>query len=126
MPFPRKFSRVLSEEKFVRTLQETENNLLHLALGPGPKFSDIQAATERIFDEAVEEKMPVMTILYENIINGKIFPERAKVVQEKPKIVAEKEFSLLEVAQHDSMSDCWIVIYDRVYDITKFLNSVSR
>ncbi|XP_055710701.1 uncharacterized protein LOC129806260 [Phlebotomus papatasi] len=31
------------------------------------------------------------------------------------------EISLEEVANHDSASDCWIVIYDRIYDVTKFL-----
>lgn len=32
--------------------------------------------------------------------------------------------SLKEVAEHDSYDDCWIVLYDRVYDVTKFLNEV--
>ncbi|XP_022225362.2 cytochrome b5 [Drosophila obscura] len=31
------------------------------------------------------------------------------------------EITLEEVAQHDSFDDCWIVIYDRVYDVTLFL-----
>ena len=31
------------------------------------------------------------------------------------------EFSLSEVAEHNNSNDCWIVIYDKVYDITKFL-----
>uniref|UniRef100_A0A1L8DYZ1 Putative fatty acid desaturase 2 n=1 Tax=Nyssomyia neivai TaxID=330878 RepID=A0A1L8DYZ1_9DIPT len=31
------------------------------------------------------------------------------------------EISLEEVANHDSSTDCWIVIYDRIYDVTKFL-----
>ncbi|KAF5303087.1 hypothetical protein FQR65_LT08418 [Abscondita terminalis] len=30
--------------------------------------------------------------------------------------------TLKEVSFHDSSSDCWVVIYDRVYDVTKFLN----
>ncbi|XP_041780465.1 cytochrome b5-like [Anopheles merus] len=29
--------------------------------------------------------------------------------------------SLSEVAYHDCYDDCWIVLYDRVYDITNFL-----
>lgn len=33
--------------------------------------------------------------------------------------------SLKEVADHDSYDDCWIVLYDRVYDVTDFLNEVN-
>ena len=34
-----------------------------------------------------------------------------------------REINLSEVAEHDCFKDCWIVIYDRVYDVTKFLHS---
>lgn len=32
--------------------------------------------------------------------------------------------SLREVLEHDNYDDCWIVLYDRVYDVTQFLNQV--
>lgn len=32
-----------------------------------------------------------------------------------------KQITLDEVSYHDTMQDCWIVLYDRVYDITDFL-----
>lgn len=32
-----------------------------------------------------------------------------------------KQITLDEVAYHDTITDCWIVLYDRVYDITDFL-----
>lgn len=32
---------------------------------------------------------------------------------------------LKEVADHDSYDDCWIVLYDRVYDVTNFLHKVN-
>lgn len=35
------------------------------------------------------------------------------------------QISLSEVAEHDTIEDCWIVIYDRVYDITNFFDLVS-
>ncbi|XP_023163182.2 cytochrome b5 [Drosophila hydei] len=35
--------------------------------------------------------------------------------------LAVPEITLEEVAHHDSFDDCWIVIYDRVYDVTHFL-----
>lgn len=33
--------------------------------------------------------------------------------------------TLKEVAEHDSYGDCWIILYDRVYDVTTFLNEVN-
>lgn len=32
---------------------------------------------------------------------------------------------LAEVANHDTSDDCWIVLFDRVYDVTEFLYKVS-
>lgn len=32
------------------------------------------------------------------------------------------QYTLQEVSEHRSGDDCWVVIYDRVYDITKFLD----
>lgn len=37
-----------------------------------------------------------------------------------------KQISLEEVSHHDSWDDCWVIIYDRVYDITQFLYQVRR
>lgn len=36
-----------------------------------------------------------------------------------------KTITLDEVSNHDSSSSCWIIIYDRVYDVTEFLKNVS-
>ena len=36
------------------------------------------------------------------------------------------QISLAEVEIHDSFNDCWVVIYDRVYDISEFLMHVSK
>lgn len=33
-----------------------------------------------------------------------------------------KVFSLMEVSLHTDMSSCWIVIRDKVYDVTNFLD----
>ena len=32
-------------------------------------------------------------------------------------------FTLDEVSYHDRDDDCWMVIYDQVYDVTNFLNT---
>lgn len=36
-----------------------------------------------------------------------------------------KHITLDEVSDHYCANDCWIIIYDRVYDVTKFLDHVS-
>ncbi|XP_042881660.1 cytochrome b5-like [Penaeus japonicus] len=33
-----------------------------------------------------------------------------------------KVFTLAEIAEHKSTDSCWIVIHDKVYDVTKFLD----
>lgn len=37
-----------------------------------------------------------------------------------------EEFSLEDVSFHDTPTDCWVVIYDHVYDITPFLFEVGK
>lgn len=37
----------------------------------------------------------------------------------------DRILTLAEVSQHDTPRDCWVVIYDRVYDISTFLDEVS-
>jgi cytochrome b involved in lipid metabolism len=35
--------------------------------------------------------------------------------------MATKTFTMAEVAKHNTEQDCWIVIDNKVYDVTKFL-----
>lgn len=37
----------------------------------------------------------------------------------------ERTITLEEVSWHDHAKDCWIIIYDRVYDVTDFLEEVD-
>ncbi|KAB0804952.1 hypothetical protein PPYR_01922 [Photinus pyralis] len=46
------------------------------------------------------------------------FTSRVKLSTSLP---GERIITLEEVSWHDNISDCWIVIYDRVYDVTDFL-----
>jgi cytochrome b involved in lipid metabolism len=41
--------------------------------------------------------------------------------EQKPEL---PEVNLKQVAFHDSANDCWIIIYDLVYDVTSFLDKV--
>lgn len=116
-----RIGQVLSEDSFLLSLQEAENNLLHITLGSLPAFNNLPSGSQK--DE--KDDNPVLALLYDNLL-----PILSGVRPETPKITekcksAENLISLLEVAEHDSMEDCWIVLFDRVYDITKFLHSVS-
>lgn len=44
-----------------------------------------------------------------------------KVVPGSPE-AKDNTITLAEVSLHDTPDDCWVVIYDRVYDITNFLD----
>lgn len=112
-----------SEESFLIELKETENHLLHFSLS-GLSINKLTDAN-KIGEEAPKtlEQLPLMTRIYENLIGAVLATTESVVGVIKS---AEPEISLLEVAQHDSFNDCWIVIYDRVYDVTKFLHSVSN
>lgn len=37
-----------------------------------------------------------------------------------------KKFTLLQVKEHNKETDLWIIIRDKVYDVTKFLNEVNE
>lgn len=49
--------------------------------------------------------------------------ELEEIVDDRTKTAVKslQEVSLCEVAQHDMFHDCWIVFYDKVYDVTSFL-----
>ncbi len=35
--------------------------------------------------------------------------------------MSKKEYTMAEVAKHNTEQDCWVVIGNEVYDVTKFL-----
>lgn len=39
---------------------------------------------------------------------------------------AVKKYTFAEVKEHNKPTDLWVVIHDKVYDVTKFLHEVSR
>merc|ERR1712146_298783 len=43
--------------------------------------------------------------------------------KEEEKTNALKEFTVEEVARHQSKGDCWVVLNNQVYDVTEFLRS---
>lgn len=51
-----------------------------------------------------------------------VWPARPEPEDPQPR---DRVITLAEVSQHDTPRDCWVVIYDRVYDISTFLDEVS-
>ncbi|KAI8645495.1 acyl-CoA dehydrogenase/oxidase [Parasitella parasitica] len=43
-------------------------------------------------------------------------------IQVLPMIYGGKRYSIEEVTKHKQGDDCWIIVHDKVYDISKFLN----
>lgn len=55
---------------------------------------------------------------------GQSMPEKKEVMkQEEKKVMDEKKksYAMDEVATHNSESDCWMAIGDKVYDATSFV-----
>ena len=49
--------------------------------------------------------------------------EQETLVIKRSKIDKNKDITWLEVSKHNTNEDCWIVIENNVYDVTKFLDS---
>ncbi|XP_058115320.1 cytochrome B5-like protein isoform X2 [Magnolia sinica] len=45
----------------------------------------------------------------------------AKVVQTNPSSKATKLYTKAEVSLHNTRTDCWIIIKDKVYDVTPYV-----
>lgn len=50
---------------------------------------------------------------------------RLSVPKEKVPCMRDEYITLDEVSYHDNEKDCWVVIYDRVYDLTNFFYEVN-
>ena len=48
------------------------------------------------------------------------------ITMEKVEETATKKFSLEEVKKHNVAGSSWLVIHNQVFDVTKFLDEVSR
>lgn len=79
----------------------------------------LQLSVDAIQLEAVANLQQITT----NLANTKTtvnHSDHKKMLLKLPQIL------LMEVATHDSIADCWIVIYDRVYNVTEFIENVSK
>lgn len=53
-----------------------------------------------------------------------VFVSSNVAIQPKLKQSPERIITMEEVSWHDEPGDCWIIIFDKVYDITTFLDEV--
>lgn len=49
-------------------------------------------------------------------------PAAETVIKSPAEGSAVKSYTLEEVSKHSTAKDCWLVIYDKVYDVTRFLD----
>jgi len=81
----------------------------------------IIALTTNIFDSPSEK-----TVIYTTkpvITEHVMVPEKPiqKVITEPSKPVSEKKFTTTEVTKHSSANDCWVIISEKVYDLTAYI-----
>ena len=76
--------------------------------------SDSASTTQEIISMALRTLRLSKTNLLANSTASVLVEEKCRPI-----------ICLNEVSDHDTMEDCWIVLYDRVYDVTKFLPTVS-
>lgn len=74
-----------------------------------------------------QEKTKVATSFLTNTIRNLFFSTTSPAADQESEIDGElTQITLEEVSNHDCSGDCWIIIYDRVYDVTRFLQHVSE
>jgi hypothetical protein len=88
------------------------------------------ALIERLPTEEIESVDPTVTVtttFLTNTIRSLFFTATRVATPGKESEIDKKlkHIPLEEVLDHDSYGDCWVIIYDRVYDITPFLAQVS-
>jgi flavocytochrome c len=61
--------------------------------------------------------------LFKLALNEKSFSglKRVGLVRNQLKGNGLKDYSVEDVAQHNKEDDCWVILWDKVYDVTKFL-----
>ncbi|KAJ6634887.1 Cytochrome b5 [Pseudolycoriella hygida] len=62
----------------------------------------------------------MLTMALRTLRLNKTIPKDSVTVLDEEK--CRPIYSLSEVADHDTYDDCWIVLYDRVYNVTEFLH----
>jgi len=62
-------------------------------------------------------------IVLKDTASGKTSLPRVRIQNDSPEISAEvRKISAEELAKHNTDSDCWVAVGDKVYDLTDFLN----
>lgn len=62
----------------------------------------------------------------ENLINTNDRPANTTNVEENGETECVKYYTLEEIRVHNMSSDTWLIIHDKVYDITRFLEEVRN
>jgi len=64
------------------------------------------------------DKGPIDVININEEVSNEETPE---IDNSKPGSVSQVEYNLEEIAKHNNKSDCWLLINDKVYDVTDYI-----
>lgn len=81
----------------------------------------IVALTTNIFDSPSEKAVIYMS---KSIITQPVVVQEKpiqQVVTESSKPASDKKFTMTEVAKHSSENDCWVIINEKIYDLTAYI-----
>lgn len=85
--------------------------------------SEINATVKQVEVITEDENMVTMAVRTLRLQKSTLVSEtESETVLNEEK--CRRIYTLSEVSEHDTYDDCWIVLYDRVYNVTQFLNEV--
>ena len=91
-----------------KSQEDNGKTALGIAMEPRPKSIE--------YSGTASESLESMMSIEDNT------EEADEATEGNPKL---EIYTLSQVRDHDSEEDAWMVIYDRVYDVTKFLQEVT-
>jgi len=72
-------------------------------------------------NKSVDDKQNTIDVrnVNEEVSNGEI----PIINNFKPRAVKQVEYNLTEIAKHNNVNDCWLLIDDKIYDVTEYISS---
>ena len=77
-------------------------------------------------EEAAQSMMHDIGIPFSSIVCFTQADQKPDITSEIPEAHGEcnlKQYSLADVAQHNTEKDCWMTINGKIYDVTKYIDS---
>jgi len=79
-------------------------------------------ASHKLDSLKVDDKETYIKSLIEKYSVGTLDYNSAKVAPNKETNKIQRMYTYLEISQHNKCEDCWVIVHDKVFDVTKFLD----